>query len=195
MRRNDVASTSFRRHVPTRFLINQCQIITFLILKSDKIEISRIERNSFASSFKSNLSYIYYYFTLEHGTFVIFSLFHIEIEGKCRWIIGWQKGMLPPPHPPLLSNYWGSSSYAYALWLLAVLMTLLKSTSMSFFKVITASFLIFRQFRLCPSEKILNIIKTLIIIIFIVKKWLLLKGQDPHIRGFCIITSLIGYHS
>ena len=29
MRRNDVASTSFRRHVPTRFLINQCQIITF----------------------------------------------------------------------------------------------------------------------------------------------------------------------
>ena len=31
MRRNDVASTSFRRHVPNRFLINQCQIITFLI--------------------------------------------------------------------------------------------------------------------------------------------------------------------
>ena len=25
MRRKDVASTSFRRHVPTRFLINQCQ--------------------------------------------------------------------------------------------------------------------------------------------------------------------------
>ena len=33
MRCNNVASTSFRRHVPTRFLINQCQIITFLILK------------------------------------------------------------------------------------------------------------------------------------------------------------------
>ena len=43
MRRNDVASTSFRRHVLTRFLINQCQIITFLILKSDNIENSRIE--------------------------------------------------------------------------------------------------------------------------------------------------------
>ena len=41
MRRNDVASTSFRRHVPTRFLINQCQIITFFILKSDNIENSR----------------------------------------------------------------------------------------------------------------------------------------------------------
>ena len=56
MRRNDVASTSFRRHVPTRFLINQCQIITFIILKSDNIEKfkSRIERNSFACAFKSN---------------------------------------------------------------------------------------------------------------------------------------------
>ena len=43
MRRNDVASTSFRRHVPYRFLINQCQITTFLILKSDIIENSRIE--------------------------------------------------------------------------------------------------------------------------------------------------------
>ena len=31
MRRNDVASMSFLRHVPTRFLINQCQITTFLI--------------------------------------------------------------------------------------------------------------------------------------------------------------------
>ena len=37
MIRNDVASTSFRRHVPTRFLINHCQIITFLILKFDNI--------------------------------------------------------------------------------------------------------------------------------------------------------------
>ena len=43
MRRNDVASTSFRRHVPNRFLINQCQIITFLILKYDIIENSRME--------------------------------------------------------------------------------------------------------------------------------------------------------
>ena len=36
MRRNDVESMS-------RFLINQCQIITFLILKSDNIENSRID--------------------------------------------------------------------------------------------------------------------------------------------------------
>ena len=39
MQRNDVASTSFRRYVPTKFLINQCQIITFLTVKSDNIEI------------------------------------------------------------------------------------------------------------------------------------------------------------
>ena len=38
MRRNDVAVTSFRRHMPTRFLIDQCQVITFIILKSDIIE-------------------------------------------------------------------------------------------------------------------------------------------------------------
>ena len=33
MRRNDVATTPFRRHVATRFLIDQRQLITFLILK------------------------------------------------------------------------------------------------------------------------------------------------------------------
>ena len=43
MRRNDVTLTSFRGHVPTRFLRNQCQIITFLLLKSDIIENLRIE--------------------------------------------------------------------------------------------------------------------------------------------------------
>ena len=54
MRRNDVASTSFRRHVPTRFLINQCQIITFLILKSDIIENSRIELRGIVLPVPSN---------------------------------------------------------------------------------------------------------------------------------------------
>ena len=43
MRRNDVASTSFRRRVPIWVLINKCQIITFFILKYDIIENSRIE--------------------------------------------------------------------------------------------------------------------------------------------------------
>ena len=54
MRRNDVASTSFRRHVPTRVLINQCQIIIFLILKSDIIENSRIELTGIVLPVPSN---------------------------------------------------------------------------------------------------------------------------------------------
>ena len=40
---HDDVTTSFRRRVPFRFLIGQCQIITFLILKYDFIENSRIE--------------------------------------------------------------------------------------------------------------------------------------------------------
>ena len=54
MRRNDVASTSLRRYVPTRFVINQCQIITFLILKSDFIENSRIELRGIVLQVPSN---------------------------------------------------------------------------------------------------------------------------------------------
>ena len=54
IRRNDVASTSFRRHVPTRFLINRCQRITFLILKSDIIENSRIELRGIVLPVPSN---------------------------------------------------------------------------------------------------------------------------------------------
>ena len=69
MRRNDVASTSFRRHVPSRILINQCQIITLLILKYDIIENSRIELRGIV------LPVPYYYFTLQLDTFVIFSCF------------------------------------------------------------------------------------------------------------------------
>ena len=54
MRGNDVASTSFRRHVPTRFLLNQCLIITFLILKSDYIENSRKELKGIVLPVPSN---------------------------------------------------------------------------------------------------------------------------------------------
>ena len=54
MRHNDVASTSFRPHVHTRFLINQCQIIIFLILKSDNIEHSRIELKGVVLPIPSN---------------------------------------------------------------------------------------------------------------------------------------------
>ena len=54
MRRNDVASTSFRRHAPTMFTINQCQIITFLILKFDDKESSRIELKGIVLPVPSN---------------------------------------------------------------------------------------------------------------------------------------------
>ena len=54
MRRNDVASMSFGCHVPTRFLINQCQIITFLILKCDNIENSRMELKGIVLQVPSN---------------------------------------------------------------------------------------------------------------------------------------------
>ena len=64
MRRNDVASTSFRRHVPTRFLINQCQLIKFLILKSDMIENSRIEMRGIVLPAPSNQIKVTFIFIL-----------------------------------------------------------------------------------------------------------------------------------
>ena len=109
IRRNDVASTSFQCHVPTRFLINQYQIITFLILKSDIIENSRTELKEIVLPVPSNqISYIYYDFTLQLSTFVIFSPFHIEIEGKCGWIIvggaGGGKGYVAPPPSQIIGG-------------------------------------------------------------------------------------------
>ena len=79
MRRNAVASTSFR--VPTRFLINQCQIITFLILKFDIIENSRIELKGIVLPVPLNQIKVTFIILLPfNGTFVIFFLFHIEID-------------------------------------------------------------------------------------------------------------------
>ena len=123
MQRNDVASTSFRRHVSTRLLINQCQIITFLILKSDIIENSRIELRGILLPAPSNQIKVTFIiilpFILVHLTFFRFHIY--RIDGKSGWItVGGAKGMLPP------SNYWGGggcplpsppppppSSYAY----------------------------------------------------------------------------------
>ena len=118
MRHNDVSSTSFRHHVPTRFLINQCQIITFLILKSDIIENSSIELKGIVLPVPSNQIKVTLFYP---STWYIcdFFLFHLEIEGKCGWIIMGGKGYVAPP-----SNYWGGgggcpplppSSYAYVL--------------------------------------------------------------------------------
>ena len=72
--------------MPNRFLINQCQIITFLILKYDIIENSRIELRG------------------------------IVLPVQVNALLGGPKGMLAPPlkllggpGPP-----WPPSSYAYA---------------------------------------------------------------------------------
>ena len=105
MRRNNVASTSFRRHVPTRFwfLISQCQINTFLILKSHNIANSRIELKGIVLQVRSNQIKNTFIIILPFNVvYCDFFLFHIEIEGKFGWIIGGgAKGMLAP-----LSNYW-----------------------------------------------------------------------------------------
>ena len=101
MRRNDVALTSFRRYVPTRFLINQCQIITFLILKSDIIENSLIELRGIVLPVPSNQIKVTFIIILLFypSTWYIsdFFLFHMEIEGKGGWIIGGAKGYVGPP--------------------------------------------------------------------------------------------------
>ena len=74
----DVASTSFQRQVPTRFLINQCQIIIFFILKSDNIENSRTELKGIDFPVPSNQIKVtfFYYFTPQLGSFVIFPVSH-----------------------------------------------------------------------------------------------------------------------
>ena len=120
--------TSHRRHLPTRFIITRCQIITVLILKSDNIENSRIESKGIVLPVPSNQIKVTFIIILPFNLVLIcdFFLFHIEIEGKCGWIIGGggcgegAKRYVAPP-----SNYWGTwpscpppptptpSSYAY----------------------------------------------------------------------------------
>ena len=93
--------------MPTRFLINQCQIITFLILKSDIIENSRIELRGIVLPVPSNqikvaLS-VYYYFTLQLGTIVIFPVSYRNLRKNVGGLLEGAKGYVAPP----LSNYWG----------------------------------------------------------------------------------------
>ena len=119
IRRNDVASTSFRRHVPTRFLINRCQRITFLILKSDIIENSRIELRGIVLPVPSNQI---------KAAFIIilpFNLVHLWFfpvshrNWRKRWVDYWgggAKGYVGPPSQ-IIGGAWPPpgppSSYAY----------------------------------------------------------------------------------
>ena len=122
MRRNNVASTSFRHHVPTRFLINQCQIITILILKSDIIENSRIELREIVLPVPSNQTKLHLLLFYPSTWYICdFFPFHIEIEGKGEWIIGGANGYVGPPSQIIGGGGGGlapphgpPSSYAYA---------------------------------------------------------------------------------
>ena len=98
MRRNDVTFTSFRRHVLTRFLINQAQITAFFILKSYVIKISRTELTGIVYQYlqiKLKLHLLLFYPSAWY--ICEFLLFHIEIEGKCGWITGRAEGYVAPP--------------------------------------------------------------------------------------------------
>ena len=116
MRRRYVASTSFRCHVLTRFLINQCQIITILILKSDIIENSRIELREIVMPVPSNQIKVTFIiilpFNLVHLWF--FPVSHRNWRKRRVDYWGGQRVCWPP-----LPNYWGAwppwppSSYAY----------------------------------------------------------------------------------
>ena len=89
--------------MPTRFLINHCQIITFLILKSYIIENSRIELKRIVLPVSSNQIKLHLLLFYPSTWYICdFFLFHIEIVGKCGLIIGGgPKGMFAPPRPPL----------------------------------------------------------------------------------------------
>ena len=85
------------------FLINQCQIITFLILKSDNIENSRIELKGIVLQVRSNQIKVTFIIIYPSTWYIChFFLFHIEIEENVGGLCGGgrAKGMLPP-----LSNY------------------------------------------------------------------------------------------
>ena len=121
MRRNDVASTSFRRHVPTRFLINPCQIIIFLILKSDIIENSRIELRGIVLPVPSNLINVAFIIILPFNLVYLWFFPVSHRNWRKRWVDYWGGGgggqRVCWPH---LSNYLGGSgppgppsSYAY----------------------------------------------------------------------------------
>ena len=130
---NEMYWTSFRRHMPTRFLIHQCQIITFLIWTSDYIENPRLELRGIVLPVPSNqikLTFIIIlHFNLVHLWF--FPVSHRNWR-KRRVDYGggggggggggqrvccpplpnyWGGGLAPwppaPPPPPLFLRLWG----------------------------------------------------------------------------------------
>ena len=108
---HDIVLTSMgHSHVPTRSLVNQWEIITFLILKSDHIENSRIDLKGIILQVPSNQIKVTFIIILPFNLVHLwFFLFHIEIEENVGGLLegggggggGGPKNMLDP-----LSNYW-----------------------------------------------------------------------------------------
>ena len=99
-------------------MLNFCDFIQVFVFTRNH----HLKRNSFASTFKSKLHLLLVY----PSTWYIcdLSLFHIETEGKDRWIIGGGgggggKGYVPPP----LSNYWGGGFLLHLCFTLYALYT------------------------------------------------------------------------
>ena len=112
-RRCDV-TTLPRRHVPTRFLINQCQIITFLILKSDNIENSRIDLKGIILQVHSNQIKVTFIIILPSNLVHLWFFPVSHRNWRKMWVdyLGGQRVGLPPLKllggPPAQP-----SSYAY----------------------------------------------------------------------------------
>ena len=105
--------------MPTRFLINQCQIITILILKSDNIENSRTELKGIVLPVPSNQIKVTFIIILPFNLVYLwffFAYFTQKMKENVGGLLGGGKGYVPP-----LPNYWGGggwppwppSSYAY----------------------------------------------------------------------------------
>ena len=117
MRRCYVASTSFWSHVPTRSLTNQCQIITFLILKSD-IENSRIELRGIVFPLPSNQIKVIFIIILPFYLIHLWFFFVSHRNWRKKWVDYWgAKGYVAPPPsqiiapppmppPPLFLRLW-----------------------------------------------------------------------------------------
>ena len=111
--------TSHRRHVPTSFLINQCQIIAFLIVKTDIIENSRIELKGIALPVPSNQIKVTFIIILPFNVvhFLIFLVSHRNWKFKENvGDIGKTEGYVGLPLKLLRGGGGGlPSSYAYVL--------------------------------------------------------------------------------
>ena len=136
--------------MPTRFLINQYQIITFLILKSDIIENSLIELRGIVLPVPSNQIKVTFIIILPFNL-VRFWFFPVS-NGNWRksWVDYWgAKGYVAPPLPIIGSSVpppppppRPPSSYSYAIvweWQISFLVWKKKRCTFKYRKILTSS--------------------------------------------------------